>query len=60
MMAFMPALNGICDDFIQLLQIKRDEDDVVQNFQDVANLMGFEGNATATSSVNLMTIWARV
>lgn len=39
----MPALNEICNDFIDLLKVKRNEQNVVHDFQDVANLMGFEG-----------------
>lgn len=40
---FLPALHDICNDFIDLLKLKRNEQNVVHNFQDVANLMGFEG-----------------
>ena len=39
----MPSLNNICDDFVELLKMKRNNNDVVDNFQDVANLMGLEG-----------------
>lgn len=42
--AFMPALNEICDDFLELLRQKRcPRTHIVDNFQDVANLMGLEG-----------------
>lgn len=42
--AFLPALNEICDDFVELLRLKRcPRTQIVDNFQDVANLMGLEG-----------------
>lgn len=41
--AFLPALNDICDDFVELLRTKRcPVTGILQNFQDVANLMGLE------------------
>lgn len=40
--SFLPTLNVICDDFIELIRHKRDENGVVHNFQDMANLMGLE------------------
>ncbi|XP_063697170.1 ecdysone 20-monooxygenase [Culicoides brevitarsis] len=40
--SFLPTLNVICDDFIDLIKHKRDENGVVHNFQDMANLMGLE------------------
>lgn len=42
---FMPVLDEICNDFIDLLKVKRNKENLVQNFQDIANLMGFEGIA---------------
>lgn len=44
--AFLPALNEICDDFIELLRTKRNASNVVENFQDVANLFGLEAACT--------------
>lgn len=45
--AFLPALNTICDDFIDLLRAKRDPvTNVVENFQDVVNLFGLEAVCT--------------
>lgn len=41
--AFMPALNLICDDFVELLRMRRNENGIVYNFQEAANLMGLEG-----------------
>lgn len=42
--ATLPTLNEICDDFIAMLKWKRSSDDIVENFQDCANLMGLEGS----------------
>ncbi|XP_037939996.1 ecdysone 20-monooxygenase-like [Teleopsis dalmanni] len=40
---FLPALNSICDDFIDLLRKERDPlTNEVRNFEDIANLMGLE------------------
>lgn len=45
--AFLPALNTICDDFIDLLRAKRDPvTNIVENFQDVVNLFGLEAVCT--------------
>lgn len=45
--AFLPALNEICDDFVELLRVKRCPlTQVVTDFQDVANLMGLEAVCT--------------
>lgn len=45
--AFLPALNDIGDDFVQLLRSKRcPTSGVVTNFQDIANLMGLEAVCT--------------
>lgn len=45
--AFLPALNEICDDFVELLRRKRcPKTGEVANFQDVANLMGLEAVCT--------------
>ncbi|KAJ6626777.1 Ecdysone 20-monooxygenase [Pseudolycoriella hygida] len=41
--AILPTLNEISDDFITMLKWKRSSDNVVENFQDCANLMGLEG-----------------
>lgn len=41
--AFLPTLNIICDDFINLLRIKcNQQTKIVENFQDLANLFGLE------------------
>uniref|UniRef100_A0A336MAY2 CSON014590 protein n=1 Tax=Culicoides sonorensis TaxID=179676 RepID=A0A336MAY2_CULSO len=42
LLAFLPTLNIICDDFIELIRHKRDMNGVIENFQDIANLMGLE------------------
>lgn len=45
--AFLPTLNTICDEFIELLREKRDpETNIVSNFQDVVNLLGLEAVCT--------------
>lgn len=45
--AFLPTLNTICDDFIELLKAKRDPTtNMVENFQDVVNLLGLEAVCT--------------
>lgn len=45
--AFLPALNHICDDFIDLLREKRNPDTkVVENFQNIVNLFGLEAVCT--------------
>ncbi|EDW34836.1 GL21018 [Drosophila persimilis] len=44
---FLPALNAVCDDFIDLLRARRDPDTlVVPNFEELANLMGLEAVCT--------------
>lgn len=41
--AFLPELNRISDDFIDLLRAKRNPlTNVVENFQDIVNLFGLE------------------
>lgn len=45
--AFLPALNAICDDFIDLLRTKRQPvTNVVDNFQNIVNLFGLEAVCT--------------
>lgn len=45
--AFLPALNAISDDFIELLRNKRDPiTNVVDSFQDIVNLFGLEAVCT--------------
>lgn len=44
--AILPTLNAICDDFVEMLKLKRSNDCVVENFQDYANLMGLEAVCT--------------
>lgn len=45
--SFLPSLNAICDDFIDLLRAKRDPITcVVDNFQNVVNLFGLEAVCT--------------
>lgn len=47
MQSFLPALNAICDDFIELLRAKRNPlTNTVDNFQDVVNLFGLEAVCT--------------
>jgi len=48
---FLPILNTICDDFIDLIKYKRDTDNTVNNFQDLANLMGLEGKINKSSII---------
>jgi len=44
---FLPALNAVCDDFIDLLRARRDpHSQVVPNFEELANLMGLEAVCT--------------
>ncbi|SPP76071.1 blast:Ecdysone 20-monooxygenase [Drosophila guanche] len=44
---FLPALNAVCDDFIDLLRARRDPETlVVPNFEELANLMGLEAVCT--------------
>ncbi|KAH8294417.1 hypothetical protein KR054_012497 [Drosophila jambulina] len=44
---FLPALNEVCDDFIELLRARRDPQSlVVPNFEELANLMGLEAVCT--------------
>lgn len=45
--AILPTLNAICDDFVEMLKLKRSSDCVVENFQDYANLMGLEGSSAS-------------
>ncbi|XP_053697347.1 ecdysone 20-monooxygenase [Sabethes cyaneus] len=40
--AFVPTLNQICDEFVELIRRKRDENQCVKDFQDVANTVGLE------------------
>lgn len=45
--AFLPSLNAICDDFIDLLRQKRDPaTNVVENFQNIVNFFGLEAVCT--------------
>lgn len=45
--AFLPTLNAICDDFVELLRVKRDpHTNVVEDFQDIVNLLGLEAVCT--------------
>ncbi|XP_030385580.1 ecdysone 20-monooxygenase [Scaptodrosophila lebanonensis] len=44
---FLPALNAVCDDFIELLRARRDpQSQAVHNFEELANLMGLEAVCT--------------
>ncbi|KAI8122310.1 Ecdysone 20-monooxygenase [Lucilia cuprina] len=44
---FLPALNLVCDDFIDVLRAQRDPHTFeVRNFEDIANLMGLEAVCT--------------
>lgn len=44
---FLPALNAVCDDFVELLRTRRDpQTNVVPNFEELANLMGLEAVCT--------------
>lgn len=40
---FCPDLNQICDDFINLLKERRDEDNSIESFEDIVKLLAFEG-----------------
>ncbi|XP_055635576.1 ecdysone 20-monooxygenase isoform X2 [Toxorhynchites rutilus septentrionalis] len=40
--SFIPSLNEICQDFIELIRRKRDENNCVKDFQDIANTVGLE------------------
>lgn len=41
--AFLPSLNTICDEFIELLRAKRNlNTNIAENFQDIVNLFGLE------------------
>lgn len=45
--SFLPALNCICDEFIDLLRSKRDRNTkIVENFQNIVNLFGLEAVCT--------------
>lgn len=45
--AFLPSLNHICNDFIDLLRAKRDADtNVIYNFQNTVNSFGLEAVCT--------------
>lgn len=47
LVAMLPILNIICDEFIDLLRTKRDsKTNVVENFHDIANLFGLEAICT--------------
>lgn len=44
---FLPSLNHICDDFIDLLRVKRDpKTNTIENFQNIVNLFGLEAVCT--------------
>ncbi|EAT37005.2 AAEL010946-PA [Aedes aegypti] len=40
--AFIPTLNEIADEFVTLIRQKRDSNDCVKDFQDIANTVGLE------------------
>ncbi|CAO1327955.1 unnamed protein product [Diamesa tonsa] len=40
--SFYPALNDICDKFVRFIKLHRDENNVVNNFGQIANLMSLE------------------
>ncbi|XP_038119818.1 ecdysone 20-monooxygenase isoform X2 [Culex quinquefasciatus] len=42
LLAFIPSLNEICDDFVELIRRKRDANGCVKDFQDLANTVGLE------------------
>ncbi|XP_055716426.1 ecdysone 20-monooxygenase isoform X1 [Phlebotomus papatasi] len=42
LIGFLPILNEICDDFIELIKIKRNEDNIIVNFQELVNALGLE------------------
>lgn len=45
--SFLPTLNCVCDDFIELLRHKRNSATFeVEHFEDIANLMGLEAVCT--------------
>ncbi|XP_055907958.1 ecdysone 20-monooxygenase [Eupeodes corollae] len=44
---FLPSLNSVCDDFIELIRHRRNPNTwEVKNFEDIANLMGLEAVCT--------------
>lgn len=42
---FMPTLNDVVDDFIALIKLKRDENGLIEDFQELINLFGLEALA---------------
>ncbi|XP_041766362.1 ecdysone 20-monooxygenase isoform X1 [Anopheles merus] len=40
--AFIPSVNEICDDFVDLVRRQRADDGTIRNFQDIANSVGLE------------------
>ncbi|XP_053680031.1 ecdysone 20-monooxygenase [Anopheles nili] len=40
--SFIPSVNEICDDFVDLLRRQRATDGTIRNFQDIANSVGLE------------------
>uniref|UniRef100_A0A182MPH0 Cytochrome P450 n=1 Tax=Anopheles culicifacies TaxID=139723 RepID=A0A182MPH0_9DIPT len=40
--SFIPSVNEICDDFVELVRHQRAEDGTIRNFQDIANSVGLE------------------
>ncbi|XP_058060587.1 ecdysone 20-monooxygenase [Anopheles bellator] len=40
--SFIPSVNDICDDFVDLVRRQRAEDGTIRNFQDIANSVGLE------------------
>ncbi|XP_035783806.1 ecdysone 20-monooxygenase-like isoform X1 [Anopheles albimanus] len=40
--SFIPSVNDICDDFVDLVRRQREEDGTIRNFQDIANSVGLE------------------
>lgn len=45
LLAFIPSLNEICDDFVELIRRKRDANGCVKDFQDLANTVGLESKS---------------
>lgn len=42
MKEFLPELMNVANDFIRLIDIKRNEDNVVVNFEQLCNRLGLE------------------
>ncbi|XP_046403935.1 ecdysone 20-monooxygenase-like [Ischnura elegans] len=43
---FLPEINAIADDFVQLLKRSRDESQLVTSFEEIANCIGLESTCT--------------